>query len=398
MRKILSLIMVAAMLVGMMAINSSAEMNKGLVKVRYADASTITVDGTVGKAEWDETNSFILKAGDNMASWTGDLVYDDEIQFYYSWGDDGLYMAAKVIDSTFSPSEQDTTVETLDTTVMRDRFQIAFNPCGLIADGYSGLFFSFVPLFNPETEAADTVTSGEVLCRKHNWEESAIDGQMTVNGAEATYKGKFTRTADGWDMEVVLPWALLSTKDRKYDILDSEVLDPQYESKFLTMFDANNEDRSKAFTKATICYVDCEVGSDAVLGTARTATAADKAGVFEVESFDLVLKFYKADEDTSDETVTPFTVDEIKAFDKEPFEQQEADMSATEAPDVEPGEEEDNKSEETKATTSATTNKADDKTDKKGDESSSPIIWIVIAAVAVVAVVAVVIVVIKKKK
>ncbi len=396
MRKILSLIIVATMLVSVMAIQSSAAMNIGLVKVLYADSSTITIDGNVGAAEWDETNSLKLKAGDNTAGWTGDSVYTDEIQFFYSWGDDGLYMAAKVIDSTFSPAEIDTTAEALEVSALRDRFQIAFNPCGLIADGFNGLFFSFAPTFNPDNETIDTVTGGELICRKHNWEESNVDGQMTVNGAEATYKGAYTRTADGWDMEVVVPWALISTKDRIWDVLANDVLPTDVESKYLSIFDPNNEDRSKAFTKAIIAYVDCEVGSDTTLGTARTATTAEEADNFQVESFDLVLKFYKADEDKADETVTPYTVDELKAFDPEPFEIAAQTDAPTEAPDVDDPSEEDD---ETKAVTNATTN-SKDTTAASGDDDKggSPIIWIVIAVVAVVAVAVVGIVVAKKKK
>ncbi|MBR6535406.1 MAG: hypothetical protein IKT65_07485, partial [Clostridia bacterium] len=269
MRKIISLIVVATMLVSVLAIQSNAAMNIGFVPVLYADADTITIDGTVGAAEWDETNSLNLKVGDNMKGWAGD--FDGEIQFFYSWGDAGLYLAAKVIDSTFIPAELDSNSDDgwTITESNRDRFQLAFNPMGLIYDSAQGLFFSFIPVFSAANgESADTIAAGKLTCYKHNWAQNQ-DEQIAV--VDANYQGAFVRTADGWDMEAVLPWTVIASTERTWDIVDMETDFP-----FLQDFNPKNEDRTLAFTEAMIAYVDV-TSADGSLTTARTATSAEVA-------------------------------------------------------------------------------------------------------------------------
>lgn len=395
MRKILSLIVVATMLVSVLAIQSNAAMNIGFVPVLYADADTITIDGTVGAAEWDETNSLNLKVGDNMKGWSGD--FDGEIQFFYSWGDEGLYLAAKVIDSTFMPAELDANSEddwtVKDTT--KDRFQLAFNPMGLIYDSAQGLFFSFIPVFSSaDGETADTVAAGKVTCYKHNWAQNT-DEQIAV--VEASYQGAFVRTADGWDMEAVLPWNVIASTERVWDIVDANT-----EYAFLQDFNPKNEDRTLAFTEAIIAYVDVisADGSDNTARTAPTAEIAADAGAWNVDTYDIVLKFFQKGEDPTAEgadKVTYRTIDDLKTLYPDVFvEEEEETEGETQAPD-------DEEDDETDAATDpsskapATNGNGNDKTDDD-NKGGMPVWLIVVIAVAVVAVVAVVVVVIKKKK
>ena len=398
MRKILSLIVVATMLVSVLAIQSNAAMNIGFVPVLYADADTITIDGTVGAAEWDETNSLNLKVGDNMKGWSGD--FDGEIQFFYSWGDDGLYLAAKVIDSTFMPAELD--ANTNDgwtvTESNRDRFQLAFNPMGLIYDSAQGLFFSFIPVFNSaDGETAETVATGKLTCYKHNWVQNQ-DEQIAI--VDATYQGAFVRTADGWDMEAILPWNVIASTERVWDIVDMET-----EYAFLADLNPKNEDRTLAFTEAMIAYVDV-TSADGSLTTARTSTSAEVAAdgnAWNVDTYDIVLKFFQKGEDPTAEgadKVTYRTIDDLKTLYPDAFEEEEEteadDNDATQAPD-------DEEDDETDAATDpsskapATNGNGNDKTDDD-NKGGMPVWLIVVIAVAVVAVVAVVVVVIKKKK
>ncbi len=391
MKKVLSFIVIATMLMAMMLTSAFAAPDSigiGLVKVLYAGADTITVDGTINASEWDETNSLKLKCGTNMQTWTTD--YPGEIQFFYSWGDDGLYMAAKVIDSTLTL----TSVTADGANTPQDRFQIAFNPCGLMYDDASGLFFSFYPTYADGTDPA-TVTSGTVGARKHNWEENTDDQQDVI---EAGYQGAYTVTEDGWDMEVILPWSLISTKDRVWDIIDYDT-----EGAFCSVLDPKNEDRTKAFTEAIIAYVDME-SVDGVTNTGRTVTEAGKANEWSVGTYDITLKFYMEGESTDDETVTYYTVEDLMGIftdvDWSAFET--GDEEETEAPDA---------GEETNAPAGNETNAADTAagtnagakdtattTDGSGSgEGSGAALWIIIA-VAAVAVVAVVVIVIAKKK
>ena len=390
MKKVLSFIVIATMLMAMMLTSAFAapdSLGIGLVKVLYAGADTITVDGTINASEWDETNSLKLKCGTTMESWTTD--YPGEIQFFYSWGDDGLYMAAKVIDSTLTL----TAVDAEGGNTPQDRFQIAVNPCGLMYDDASGLFFSFYPTYADGTDPA-TVTSGTVGARKHNWQENTDDQEDVI---EAGYKGAYTVTEDGWDMEVVLPWSLIATKDRVWDIIDYDT-----EGAFCSVLDPKNDDRTKAFTEAIIAYVDYKELEDAAPNTGRTVAEAGKANAWSVGTYDITLKFYMEGESTDDETVTYYTVEDLKAIftdvDWSAFET--GDEEETEAPDE--GDETNapsaaDTSANGKDTAAAGTNAADTTGTGSTEEGSNLGLIIGIVA-AVVAVIAVVVIVIAKKK
>ena len=391
MKKVLSFIVIATMLMAMMLTSAFAapdSLGIGLVKVLYAGADTITVDGTINASEWDETNSLKLKCGTTMESWTTD--YPGEIQFFYSWGDDGLYMAAKVIDSTLTL----TAVDAEGGNTPQDRFQIAFNPCGLMYDDASGLFFSFYPTYADGTDPA-TVTSGTVGARKHNWQENTDDQEDVI---EAGYKGAYTVTEDGWDMEVVLPWSLIATKDRVWDIIDYDT-----EGAFCSVLDPKNEDRTKAFTEAIIAYVDYKELEDAAPNTGRTVAEAGKANAWSVGTYDITLKFYMEGESTDDETVTYYTVEDLKAIFTD------VDWSAFETGDEEetaaPAEGDETNapsaadtSANSKDTAAAGTNAADTTGTGSTEEGSNLGLIIGIVAAAVVVIAVAVIVIAKKKK
>ncbi len=395
MKKILSFIVVATMLMATVLTASAApaELGIGLVPVLYANSDMITIDGNIEATEWDETNSIMLSTKTNMATWTTD--YPSEIQFFYSWGDDGLYMAAKVIDSTlfFTSLKAD---DPEDVGSYQDRFQIAFNPCGIIYDRAPGLFFSFYPVCTEGTTPA-VGDMGEVQARKHNWQDGVNDDQTRLT--EAGYKGAYKVTKDGWDMEVILPWSLIAQKDRTYDIIDDET-----EAGFCSVLDPKNEDRTKAFTEAIIAYVDNKELDDKVPNTARTVTADGDPNDWTVASYDITLKFYMEGESTDDKTVTEYTVDELKAIFKDvdwtaydEAQNPETEGEGEDDPivdDTAAGNDETDASTKAPATGDASTT-AGDSADEGGN---SPVIWIVIAAVAVVAIAAVAIVISKKKK
>lgn len=395
MKKVLSFIVIATMLMAMMLTSAFAApdgLGVGLVEVLYASADTITVDGTINESEWDETHSLMLKCGEKMQTWTTD--YPGEIQFYYSWGDDGLYMAAKVIDSTLTLTSVNDAGE--DVSAMQDHFQISFNPCGLMYDDASGLFFSFYPTYADGTDPA-TVTSGTVGARKHNWEENQDDQQKII---EAGYKGAYTITEDGWDMEVVLPWSLIATKDRVWDIIDYDT-----EGAFCSVLDPKNEDRTKAFTEAIIAYVDNKEIDDKAPNTGRTVKADDTAGNWSVGSYDITLKFYMEGESTEDKTVTYYTLEDLKAIftdvDWSAFET--GDEEETEAPGEDAGDEtaapagNETNAADTAAGTNAGNDTATTTTGTGTEEGGNAALWIIIA-VAAVAVIAVAVIVIAKKK
>ena len=110
-------------------------------------------------------------------------------------------------------------------------------------------------------------------------------------------------------MEVVLPWSLIATKDRVWDIIDYDT-----EGAFCSVLDPKNDDRTKAFTEAIIAYVDNKEIDDKAPNTGRTVKADDTAGNWSVGSYDITLKFYMDGESTDDETVTFYTLEDLKAI------------------------------------------------------------------------------------
>lgn len=247
----------------------------GVVQVPYVYSGGITIDGVMQNGEWSQENRILLSE-DNLQPFSGSAL-PDPFEFYYSWGDDGLYMAAIVYDSTLTKSAKGTRL---------DQFQIAFNPAGIIYKDYSGLFFSFMP----------SDESDDVYATKHNWQRGDVDGQTNID--DEGYKGKYTETDTGWVMEVLLPWSLISSKDRtaKLDATESITLDN---------FDPNDAARSRAFCNAIICYIDYS-GSQFV-AAGRTCNQTVDLGTqkgWTVDTYDITLKFLKDGETPSTETET----------------------------------------------------------------------------------------------
>lgn len=285
MKKIITIIVIAVMLATMFISVSAAPQNSGigLLKVLYSDSSKIKIDGQINPSEWNQANSTTLKCGTNMYTWTSE--YKGEIQFYYTWCDDGFYIAAKIIDTTFTPSPK-------NSDYTQDRFMIFMNPCGVIYNQFQGLVFSFSPKADNTLEA-----------RKHCWAEGT-DDQITIK--EYGYKGAYTVKSYGWDMEAVIPWSLIASKDRVWDIIDYSTQGP-----FCSVLDPRNADRERAFAVASISYVDME-SVDGTVHTARTVNRRENVTDWTVSSYDIIFKFYMKNENTQNENIKPYTISELK--------------------------------------------------------------------------------------
>ena len=143
MKKLISISVVAVMVASLIPAVVSAEDieyvrpgDNGFIDVPYSTGENLKLDGIIDKGEWSETNKIALNET-NMIGWFAN-DFTGPIDYYYTWGDRGLYMAAVVSDDLIvnglaAPGGVNT------------RFQIALNPGGLICDDYAGLFFSIGP-------------------------------------------------------------------------------------------------------------------------------------------------------------------------------------------------------------------------------------------------------------
>ncbi len=299
MKKLFVSIIASAMMVSLFTPWTNAVEDRTFVQVKYVEDDQITIDGNISASEWDETSKLTLSATGEGASKLKKWMLNDvsDIQFYYSWGDKGLYMAAKIIDSTpasLAPDENGYIDPGLRGRA--DHFQIGLNPMGLIADEFSGLFFSFVRL-----AMEDGATVGNIMPVAHYWQEGYYgcpdeptrfnEGDLAGYGVD--FEGKYTETAEGWNMELLLPMDLIASELRTYD-LDVEV----GSSYSLSTFDPKGENRALAWASAMITYIDCEVVTDEYgykcgvpIGTGRTVLDGVDGSDWGVSSYPLALKF-----------------------------------------------------------------------------------------------------------
>ncbi|MBO4423441.1 MAG: hypothetical protein J5879_08370 [Clostridia bacterium] len=313
MKKFLSIIVAAILVASLIPAVVSAEEeveyvrpgNDGNVIVPYISGDGITIDGTLTAGEWSETNKLILTKA-SLRPWAGFPEYRGQIDYYYSWGDKGLYMAAVVLDDTLEDG--------IGAGNLATRFQIALNPAGIISDMYGGLFFSLTP-----EEDTDIVHM-----YRHNWESSA-DGNYDATEDEG-YEGKYTLIKEGeeiigWNLECVIPWNMISSEDRYTDLDDTDEI-------YLTNFNPKDENRARAFCTATICYVQCNTSDGSGLETlGRTCTDGD-GNNFNTDSYDIILLFAlpgETDRSTETEYFTPENAQHPETSETQPAETEPAE-------------------------------------------------------------------------
>lgn len=400
MKKLISVIVAVIMIASLIPAVVNAEADEeyvrsgdnGNVIVPYTTGEGITIDGTLAQGEWSETNKLALEGKKTMKTW-GIGVFEGTIDFYYSWGDAGLYMAAVVYDNLIGDGASDGALAT--------RFQIALNPAGIICEDYPGLFFSLTPLND----------SDEVMLMRHNWQTGTADDGYFVEQGEDGYAGKYTFIKDGeniigWNLECIVPWEYIATADRYTDLDDTDEI-------YLTNFNPKDENRARAFCTATIAYVQHHAPDAAsITSTARTCTDGDPS-IWTVDSYDLILLFAlpgETDRSTETEYFTGNVVTEPDTTDADVTTEAVTEADATTGEETEPTTESETavETEDNATTTEAepagdattdapTTDKpTDDKT--TGGLSTPAIIGIIVAAVVVVAAIVIAIVLGKKKK
>ena len=113
--------------------------------------------------------------------WSGDEI-NNLVYFYYSWDDNGLYLAADVSDTDVCKPADTSEVYNLDA------FQVAIDPAGLIGDDAGGgaMFYSIGPM-----------QDGKLGAVYHPYGGAAEDFD---------YTGAYTMTDDGWQFEMIIPW------------------------------------------------------------------------------------------------------------------------------------------------------------------------------------------------
>ena len=179
MKKILTGVLAVSLLASL-AISASAleDEERTDVTVYY---NTPTIDGTINNGEWDQANALDVTA-DNAMLWGGDEI-NNLVYFYYSWDEQGLYLAADVSDTDVCMPADISEVYNLDA------FQIAIDPAGLIGDDAGGgaMFYSIGPM-----------KDGNLGAVYHPYGRAP---------EEFEYSGVYSITDRGWQFEMIIPWS-----------------------------------------------------------------------------------------------------------------------------------------------------------------------------------------------
>ena len=199
MKKILASAMAVSMIAAL-AVSASAiaDEERTDVTVYY---NTPTIDGTINNGEWDQANALDVTA-DNAMLWGGDEI-NNLVYFYYSWDEQGLYLAADVSDTDVCMPADISEVYNLDA------FQIAIDPAGLIGDDAGGgaMFYSIGPM-----------KDGNLGAVYHPYGGAA---------EEFEYTGAYKLTDDGWQFEMIIPWSsieILGGDGYEWKHADGEVI------------------------------------------------------------------------------------------------------------------------------------------------------------------------------
>ena len=178
MKKILASAMAVSMIAAL-AVSASAIADEERTDVTVY-FNTPTIDGTINNGEWDQANALDVTP-DNAMLWSGDEI-NNLVYFYYSWDEQGLYLAADVSDTDVCMPADISEVYNLDA------FQIAIDPAGLIGDDAGGgaMFYSIGPM-----------KDGNLGAVYHPYGGAA---------EEFEYTGAYKLTDDGWQFEMIIPW------------------------------------------------------------------------------------------------------------------------------------------------------------------------------------------------
>ena len=199
MKKILASAMAVSMIAAL-AVSASAiaDEERDDVTVYF---NTPTIDGVINDGEWDKDNAIDVTA-DNAMLWGGDEI-NNLVYFYYSWDDNGLYLAAEVSDTDVCKPADISEVYNLDA------FQIAIDPAGLIGDDAGGgaMFYSIGPM-----------QDGKLGAVYHPYGGAA---------EEFDYTGAYSMTDAGWEFEMIIPWTsieILGGDGYEWKHADGEVI------------------------------------------------------------------------------------------------------------------------------------------------------------------------------
>ncbi|MFA6947547.1 MAG: sugar-binding protein [Eubacteriales bacterium] len=237
---------------------------------------TPTIDGEIDNAEWNRDN-YIVMDSTNCQAWAGDIA--DQVTFYYYWDAQGLYCGAKVVDTDVNLTTDGSSPYSLDC------FQIALNPNGMIADDQQGIFLSM-----------GVTDTGNVEVQRHNYQDGLITDKCT---------GKGKQTADGWQMELLIPWSEINVLDTQFDT------------------------PAEGFTfTATICLLDRDDGG-ATTNAFKTVLPDGDVADFSVGSYALTLNLVAAvDIATDDAAVTEAPAADDTAVTEAPAADAAADTAA----------------------------------------------------------------------
>ena len=182
-QKALSLTLGAVLLTSALALPASAMKKVGDVKVPYG---TPKIDGTIDAAEWKSASAFTID-GNTAKAWVGKVPGDFSTKVQVLWDDTNLYVAGTVKDPVLAYSAEG--------KYDKDAFQLSID-LGQTFYGTTesrSIFYSF-----------GCYEDGTGILQRQESKNNAV-----VKDGENGVAVKTKKTADGWNYELAIPFAML---------------------------------------------------------------------------------------------------------------------------------------------------------------------------------------------
>ena len=182
-QKALSLTLGAVLLTSALALPASAMKKVGDVKVPYG---TPKIDGTIDAAEWKSASSFNVDAN-TAKPWGGTIADGFSAKVQVLWDNNNLYVAGTVKDANVACSTEG--------KYDKDAFQLSID-LGQTFYGTTesrSIFYSF-----------GCYEDGTGMIQRQESKNDAV-----VMDGEKGVAMKTKKTADGWNYEIAIPFAML---------------------------------------------------------------------------------------------------------------------------------------------------------------------------------------------
>ncbi len=171
--------------------------------IREVPTGSPNINGIIEQGEWSESDKITMNENTCTASpWNGNIKSSADV--YFLWDEDGLYIAAKITDSTEAYAEE----ENSEGVLSGDALQLGLNPGMLITGGHPGEFFTFALPAGAKKNSPSPLYIIRQNYADYNGIGSSAGGELLD---VESYTATGQKVSDGWQFECFLAWNQVNT-------------------------------------------------------------------------------------------------------------------------------------------------------------------------------------------